>query len=288
MKTNGKYEVIARIAGPGLVLAALLALVLAGSIAGRAQASATTPAVPAATLAKAAPAAQPAAQPAQTAAPGKPAPKGAHEGVTVHGHWVIEVRNPDGTLVSHTEFHNALDTNGAATLSNVLLGQFAPGGYGVVLYNSAGGGPCQSIKISSTATVTDCYLVGSLISPEPAAFGDGYSQCGGTGLTNQISATGPCFPLSISAISGGGLAFTGTAVASSTVSITNVALNPLLCNALTGNVGPGDAVTAPNTCAQGEANEYELTRATLATPVTISAVGQLISVNVQITFSSGT
>ena len=59
MKTNGKHEVIARIAGPGLVLAALLAMVLASSIAGRAQASATSPAAPAAAPAKAAPAAQP-------------------------------------------------------------------------------------------------------------------------------------------------------------------------------------------------------------------------------------
>ena len=47
MKTNGQHEVIARIAGTGLVLATLLALVLASSIAGRAQSSAASPAVPA-------------------------------------------------------------------------------------------------------------------------------------------------------------------------------------------------------------------------------------------------
>jgi len=26
----------------------------------------------------------------------------------VHGHWTIDVREPDGTLVSHNEFENAL------------------------------------------------------------------------------------------------------------------------------------------------------------------------------------
>jgi hypothetical protein len=33
---------------------------------------------------------------------------GPHEGIKVHGHWVIDVRNPDGSLVTHHEFENAL------------------------------------------------------------------------------------------------------------------------------------------------------------------------------------
>ena len=31
-----------------------------------------------------------------------------HEGIKVHGHWVIDVRNLDGKLVTHREFENAL------------------------------------------------------------------------------------------------------------------------------------------------------------------------------------
>jgi hypothetical protein len=67
---------------------------------------------------------------------------GPHEGITVHGHWSIEIRNPDGSLVRHVEFENSLDpgfslTNptaggaplvvagGAAYLSAVLSGQWA-------------------------------------------------------------------------------------------------------------------------------------------------------------------
>jgi hypothetical protein len=37
----------------------------------------------------------------------KPSGDGSHEGIKVHGHWTIEVRNPDGTLVTHREFENS-------------------------------------------------------------------------------------------------------------------------------------------------------------------------------------
>lgn len=38
---------------------------------------------------------------------------GASEGIQVHGHWTIEVYNPDGTLDQHVQFENAL-VGGAA------------------------------------------------------------------------------------------------------------------------------------------------------------------------------
>jgi len=85
------------------------------------------------------PAAQQSAE--STAAREKPS-GGSHEGITVHGHWTIEVRNPDGSLVRRVEFENSLDpgftvTNptagqppliipgGAAYLSAVLTGQWS-------------------------------------------------------------------------------------------------------------------------------------------------------------------
>lgn len=42
------------------------------------------------------------------------------DGIKVHGHWTIDIRNADGTLASHHEFENALVTTGAATLARVL------------------------------------------------------------------------------------------------------------------------------------------------------------------------
>ena len=106
MKTNVKYEVIARIAGPGLALGAVFALMLSGSSVGRAQARVTSPAVPAAASAQVASS----AQDEQPVSPAKREPGGTHEGVKVHGHWMIEVKEPNGKLISHTEFENSLYT----------------------------------------------------------------------------------------------------------------------------------------------------------------------------------
>ena len=45
---------------------------------------------------------------------------GPSEGIKVHGDWVIEVRQPDGTLVQRREFENELMTNGREALMNIL------------------------------------------------------------------------------------------------------------------------------------------------------------------------
>lgn len=49
---------------------------------------------------------------------------GTQEDINVHGHWMIEVSNPDGTLVERREFDNAFDTQyGAINLAKVLTRQ---------------------------------------------------------------------------------------------------------------------------------------------------------------------
>jgi hypothetical protein len=67
---------------------------------------------------------------------------GNHEGITVHGWWTIEVKNPDGKVVSHHEFENKLVTTGTnnATqlLSNLLMGSQVSGGMGVLVNFSNG------------------------------------------------------------------------------------------------------------------------------------------------------
>ncbi len=44
-----------------------------------------------------------------TTAPATESKGGQKEGIKVHGHWTIDVRNPDGTLVTHREFENELE-----------------------------------------------------------------------------------------------------------------------------------------------------------------------------------
>jgi len=57
-----------------------------------------------------------------------PSSRGPLEGITVHGHWTIVVRNADGSIVSRQEFENALITtslpggeSGGSLLSAVVL-----------------------------------------------------------------------------------------------------------------------------------------------------------------------
>ena len=53
-------------------------------------------------------AAKPVAEEEEAAKSGKPG----GEGIKVHGHWVMDIKNPDGTLVKHLDFQNSLTTGG--------------------------------------------------------------------------------------------------------------------------------------------------------------------------------
>jgi hypothetical protein len=58
---------------------------------------------------------------------------GPQEGIKVHGHWVIDVRNPDGKLVTHREFENAY--NGESTfLVSILARQRSVGLWRIQLF----------------------------------------------------------------------------------------------------------------------------------------------------------
>ncbi len=140
----------------------------------------------AATQAKAAQA----TQAAQPAAPPERRPGGNHEGIQVHGHWTIEVRNPDGKLVSHTEFENSLASNGgAALLAGLLTGTATPGSWLVYLASdNSGDNPIILAEPNSTAGsycqhnyLTDCYIALSATG----------SQLGSGGLSgNTVTLTG--------------------------------------------------------------------------------------------------
>jgi hypothetical protein len=182
MKTKSKYEVIERISQRSLVLAALLAAGFICASVGHAQSSATPPPGPAATPAaagNATPTPVPAVNtvPVTQAATPKPAAapvnalaspaaqsssKGSHEGIAAHGHWTIEVRNPDGKVAKHLEFENTLCTTfvdpmsgvtvlgGDSTLTSLLAGisidptnVVVPGAWSIIL-----GAPEPAIRVT--------------------------------------------------------------------------------------------------------------------------------------------
>jgi len=72
-----------------------------------------------------------------------PAPDtgGLSEGIKVHGHWVIEVREPDGALVSRREFDNSLTSIGQLQLVDFLSRTLAVGLWQVNLIGSPS--PCD-------------------------------------------------------------------------------------------------------------------------------------------------
>jgi len=80
---------------------------------------------------------------------------GPDESIRVSGHWVIEVRDPDGTPVARREFHNELATLGPNTLAALMTSANSPGPLSVFISctsnccpGSGGGQTAQSCRIT--------------------------------------------------------------------------------------------------------------------------------------------
>jgi hypothetical protein len=58
---------------------------------------------------------------------------GPQEGIKVHGHWVIEVRNPDGSLATRREFQNALNPVGRRNLAGLLARASSAGRWSIAV-----------------------------------------------------------------------------------------------------------------------------------------------------------
>jgi hypothetical protein len=223
----------------------------------------TSAAAPAAAPATAAPAAKPAAPAGQAVATGEPAAKGTQEGIKVHGHWTIEVRNPDGKVVTHTEFENALVTN-QSVLAGLLTGTASFGDWQVVLGTSNGStGPC------GTLGTFPCFL----------------GQSGSSGFPSGIQCAlyGECFTTLQSSVVGTYLntvQLTGTATAGGSGQIGFV---ETLADTCTNSSGVGLATVSPSSCFTNGGAHSTLTSATLSSPVAVIAQ-QTIAVTVVISF----
>src|ERR1700749_3384665 len=57
------------------------------------------------------------------------------EGIKVHGHWILDLKDKDGKLIEHRDFHNALNVSGGDTLAKLITGLAA----GSALQIQAGG-----------------------------------------------------------------------------------------------------------------------------------------------------
>jgi len=200
----------------------------------------------------------------------RPSGNGSHEGIKVHGHWTIEVRNPDGTLVTHREFENSLSqSTGGALLASLLNshGQLPNGGgglagvppfyWGVVLNGTPG--PCGSGAA--------CIIAQALSAAK--------ANCNPFVPDSQsLTAAAPA----ASSPNAGSFVLSGTVVATTNSSITgvgtkelaNVAVDPSNCTVPLLFGGVGVAL-------------YQFTDASIS-PINVVA-GQTIAVTVIISFS---
>ena len=263
-----KAFILKNLAGSGIRLAVLSVLILGMAGVCQAQAS-SAPAQPAAKAVVPAtapeavvPGVQLAAQTGQTATAGTAA-KGTQEGIKVHGHWTIEVRNPDGKVVTHTEFENALVTN-QSVLAGLLTGTASFGDWQVVLGTSNGStGPC------GTLGTFPCFL----------------GQSGSSGFPSGIQCAlyGECFTTLQSSVVGTYLntvQLTGTATAGGSGQIGFV---ETLADTCTNSSGVGLATVSPSSCFTNGGAHSTLTSATLSSPVAVIAQ-QTIAVTVVISF----
>jgi len=164
--------------------------------------------------------------------------RGNNEGVKVHGHWVLEIKNPDGSLASRHEFENSLASatnSGPTLLSGLLSGQFSAGPWMVyvqfndvagttlvvaesaavcthLLSQNPAGGPCSSTLTVSSGT--PLVLQGTTpASPSAGTFiqvGSSMYPCAG------VSSAVSCEPAAIPATTYG-LLFTTAALSGITV-----------------------------------------------------------------------
>ncbi len=122
-------------------------------------------------------------------------PKGPSEGIKVHGHWTIEVRNPDGSVAVHRDFENSLITTGGTTGSQALVallsGNGAAAGWVILLGSTVGG------DVTPCATGNECFISASV---SPALNTNVNNNTCGAGsenncLPNQLTLSGTVPPV---------------------------------------------------------------------------------------------
>jgi hypothetical protein len=183
-----------------------------------------------------------------------------HQGIKVHGHWTIDVRNPDGTVVAHREFENTLGTL-QNSLAAVLSRAGSVGFWKIELQDPNGTanqiGPCINSQAANRGVQCD------IIEP-------GWASASGGALSFQF----PTLTVSTAGSNSAQLVLSGTAVASVSDSI---ALVLTLLNVCAPTVAPSTpcATTQP----------VLFTVAALTNNFVNVTPGQTIAVTVTISFS---
>jgi hypothetical protein len=200
------------------------------------------------------------AQEEKTAKPSKPG----EQGIKVHGHWKIVIKNPDGTVDSTTEFENSLVTpgQGDVILTQLLLSYAVPSFW--------------LIFVAGNLCGTMSSLSGCQIAPSTDTGGCSAPGCYANLITNYIP------PTYAGSGSGAGFQLSGSFPATTTGSLVSVGTGMTLCS---GGVDP--VALTPSQCSTftgvSAAAFYNFTGTT--TPATVTSVGQIVQITVTISFS---
>jgi len=204
-----------------------------------------------------------------TPAPATPKKPGA-EGLTMHGHWTIDLINADGTIAEHRDFENSL--LGPTALLQILSGQYVTGDFGITIA-STGASVCSAI--------TGDIPLGSCLIAASSTAGLGGNTCIG-------AAAGVC-NYNLQDVVGGGNGGTGAISLSGTMpvvtagAVTQVGTQIFVC---TGGSGPYSTVDPVGCYNQTEGGSYQygnLTGASI-TPLNVTE-GQTLAFTVVLTFS---
>jgi hypothetical protein len=188
---------------------------------------------------------------------------GHNDGIKVHGHWTIVVRNSDGSVASRNEFENALTTgagdSGDGVISSLLSRNAVAGPWMVILDGY------QGVCKNANNTATSCWVV----EPNTPSMG---GTLAGSNLFSNLTMQRPTSGTNAYAI-----VLSGTAKATYTGNIAVVRTTLLTCQ---GNTSPAACLTSQtNFNVIGSFSSQNLT-----TPITVQA-GQSIDVTVVLSFS---
>jgi hypothetical protein len=198
---------------------------------------------------------------------------GMNQNMKMHGHWTIDIKNPDGTLAQHHEFENSIQYDGQNYLVGLMSGYGAAGPW-EIYFTSAGA--VASTSPCNTAQFPYCAIVYSTTS-QPGLFGcNGLYTCA-TGLTiTPTFGVGPTLTLagSIAATQAGSIGYVGTGMNA--------------CGGTAGSNGYPTAISTitPSACYTSTTASFggTATGTNLVSPISV-AQGQIIQVKVVLSFS---
>lgn len=180
------------------------------------------------------------------------------DGIKIHGHWTIDVKKADGTLVSHNEFENALTGTGATGLGQVLSRELTMGGWGILLDGGVCQGPFNPVCVIQEASAPQ----------PPNADWDNNDLAVLVPPLGQANAGFLVLKGSVKAALAGQITAVRTRL--STCVTINAPVTEPLCSS------GARMVTSPNV--------FDVTSRTLTTPISVDA-GQFIQVTVVLSFS---